>query len=30
MMGEELSENLSYLTTNFREIAMPKESRYTN
>ena len=30
MMGEDLSENLSYLTTNFREIAMPKESRYTN
>lgn len=30
MMGKELSENLGYLTTNFREIAMPKESRYTN
>jgi glyoxylase-like metal-dependent hydrolase (beta-lactamase superfamily II) len=30
MMGEELSENLRYLTTNFREIAMPKDSRYTN
>jgi glyoxylase-like metal-dependent hydrolase (beta-lactamase superfamily II) len=30
MMGEELRENLSYLAANFREMAMPKNSRYTN
>jgi glyoxylase-like metal-dependent hydrolase (beta-lactamase superfamily II) len=30
MNGEELRENLSYLTANFREIATPKDSRYTN
>jgi glyoxylase-like metal-dependent hydrolase (beta-lactamase superfamily II) len=30
MMGEDLKENLSYLAANFREIAMPKNSRYTN
>jgi glyoxylase-like metal-dependent hydrolase (beta-lactamase superfamily II) len=30
MNGEELRENLSYLTANFREIAKPKDSRYTN
>jgi glyoxylase-like metal-dependent hydrolase (beta-lactamase superfamily II) len=30
MMGEDLRENLSYLATNFREMAMPKNSRYSN
>ncbi|MFP7299149.1 MBL fold metallo-hydrolase [Neobacillus niacini] len=30
MTGEELRDNLSYLAANFREIAMPKNSRYTN
>jgi glyoxylase-like metal-dependent hydrolase (beta-lactamase superfamily II) len=30
MNGEELRENLSYLTANFKEIATPKNSRYTN
>ncbi len=30
MTGEDLRENLSYLTTNFKEIAMPQNSRYTN
>ena len=30
MTGEDLKENLSYLTADFREIAMPKNSRYTN
>lgn len=30
MDGEELRENLSYLTSNFNEIAKPKHSRYTN
>lgn len=30
MNGEDLRENLRYLTANFREIAMPKNSRYSN
>ena len=30
MNGEELRENLSYLVANFKEIAKPKNSRYTN
>jgi glyoxylase-like metal-dependent hydrolase (beta-lactamase superfamily II) len=30
MTGEDLRENLRYLTANFREMAIPKNSRYTN
>ncbi|WP_396953616.1 MBL fold metallo-hydrolase [Neobacillus niacini] len=30
MTGEDLRENLRYLTANFKEMAIPKNSRYTN
>nr|WP_263323211.1 MBL fold metallo-hydrolase [Neobacillus sp. Marseille-Q6967] len=30
MSGEELTENLRYLVNNFKEVAQPKHSRYTN